>query len=72
MIPEGACILICRICADEPPHGPLVQPFASAAERGRWAGQHRRGTGHDAWFCADGWPSPADAIAAMRAPRSTS
>lgn len=37
-------LLICRQCEPEIP-----MPFASAEERGRWAGAHTRGTGHDQW-----------------------
>lgn len=61
--PPGACVLICRACEDD---DPLVMPFISRAERGRWAAEHTRGTGHYAWFCLDGWPAPAQVIAEMR------
>lgn len=28
---------------------PLRMPFGSAAERGKWASEHTKGTGHDHW-----------------------
>lgn len=40
-------LLVCRECGDGA--DALVMPFASEAERGRWAGAHTRGTGHDRW-----------------------
>jgi hypothetical protein len=49
-VPESArlfYLLICRECA------PLVMPFGSQAERGKWAGEHTRGTGHDRWFVTE-------------------
>ena len=42
-------LLVCRDCGD----GKLVMPFASAAERGKWAAEHTEGTGHDNWFVKD-------------------
>src|SRR5258706_12749271 len=42
-------VLICRECGN----GDLVMPFGSAGERGRWASEHTRGTGHDRWFVKD-------------------
>jgi hypothetical protein len=42
-------LLVCRDCGD----GTLVMPFASAAERGKWAAEHTRGTGHDRWRVVD-------------------
>jgi hypothetical protein len=42
-------VLVCRECGN----GDLVMPFSSAAERGRWAAEHTRGTGHDRWFVKD-------------------
>jgi hypothetical protein len=29
---------------------PLLMPFGTAAERGKWAAEHTRGTGHDRWY----------------------
>jgi hypothetical protein len=42
-------LLVCRECGD----GDLVMPFGSPAERGKWAGAHTRGTGHDRWFVTE-------------------
>lgn len=55
-------LLACRECGD----GDMVMPFRSATERGKWAGAHTRGTGHDAWFVKDGYLSPAEFKAAVR------
>ena len=38
-------------CGD--PERPLPTPFDSAAERGRWAAEHMRATGHDRWWVKD-------------------
>lgn len=54
-------VLACRQCGN----GDLMMPFSSPAERGRWASEHTRATGHDRWFVKDipahastvGWPS---------------
>jgi hypothetical protein len=43
-------LLVCRECT---PEDPLVMPFSSAADRGKWAAQHRRGTGHNRWWVKD-------------------
>lgn len=32
---------------------PLPIPFGSAAERGKWAAEHTRGTGHERWWVKD-------------------
>jgi hypothetical protein len=42
-------LLVCRECGN----GDLVMPFTSPAGRGKWAGEHTRGTGHDRWFVTD-------------------
>lgn len=42
-------LLVCRECGN----GDLVMPFTSQAERGKWAGAHTRGTGHDRWFVTE-------------------
>jgi hypothetical protein len=42
-------LLVCRECGN----GDLVMPFGSAEERGKWAGGHTRGTGHDRWFVTE-------------------
>jgi hypothetical protein len=44
-------VLVCYQCSD--PERPLPLPFYSAAERGKWAAEHTRATGHDRWFVAD-------------------
>jgi hypothetical protein len=41
--------LVCWECGN----GDLVMPFDSPAERGKWAGAHTRGTGHDRWFVTE-------------------
>jgi hypothetical protein len=45
-------LLVCRECGN----GDLVMPFGSAEERGKWAGAHTRGTGHDRWWVKDQRP----------------
>jgi hypothetical protein len=54
-------LLACLECGD--PDRPLVMPFGSAAERGKWASGHTQGTGHDRWWVKDqaGTPDPLDA-----------
>lgn len=44
-------VLACLECGD--PEHPLPMPFASPAERGRWASEHTRATGHDRWVVED-------------------
>jgi len=46
---EKFYLLICRECGN----GDLVMPFGSPDERGKWAGAHTRGTGHDRWFVTE-------------------
>lgn len=41
------CLLVCHECGD--PERPLPIPFDSPAERGKWAAEHTRATGHDRW-----------------------
>ena len=43
-------LLACLEC--EPP---LPMPFGSQAERGKWASEHTKGTGHDRWHV---WQEP--------------
>ena len=43
-------MLVCLEC-DQDMNLPM--PFASAEERGKWCAAHRKGTGHDRWFCPD-------------------
>lgn len=57
-MPDGKCIIVCRECSDAA-NGPMFIPFTSYQKRGKWAAAHKTGTGHDKWFCVDGWPSPA-------------
>ncbi|GJF06587.1 hypothetical protein [Pseudonocardia sp. D17] len=45
-------LLWCRECEDEPSPDNAI-PFGSPAERGKWAAEHRRGTGHDRWLVLD-------------------
>jgi hypothetical protein len=42
-------LLICRECGD----GDIILPFGSAEDRGKWAAEHTRGTGHDTWWVKD-------------------
>jgi hypothetical protein len=49
--PKIFYVLVCRQCGD--PDRPLPMPFASPAERGHWAAEHTRATGHDRWFVLD-------------------
>lgn len=48
-------VAICRTCWPEAQLVPDVRlvgemPFRSVAERGKWCGEHTRGTGHDSWL----------------------
>ena len=49
--PKVFYLLVCFECGD--PERPLPILFGSAAERGKWAGEHARGTGHDRWRVKD-------------------
>lgn len=44
-------VLVCRECGGG--EDALPMPFASAADRGRWAAAHTAGTGHDTWWVHD-------------------
>lgn len=44
-------VLYCRQC-DEDSY-PMAIPFASARERGQWATEHTKGTGHNRWIVVD-------------------
>jgi len=46
---EKFYLLVCRECGN----GDIVTPFDSPAGRGKWAGAHTRGTGHDRWFVTE-------------------
>ncbi len=37
-------------------------PFRSYRERALWATGHTARTGHDKWFCLDGFPTIAEAV----------
>lgn len=60
-------LLVCRLCGD----GDLVMPFASPAERGKWAADHTRGAGHDKWWVADSPEQMAHVLAAAAAADTT-
>jgi hypothetical protein len=45
-------VLSCRDCEAESGIS-LPIPFASAEARGRWASEHKAGTGHDSWIVTD-------------------
>jgi hypothetical protein len=60
-------VLVCRQCGD--PDRPLPMPFGSPAERGKWASEHTKATGHDRWFVLDqpaGSGGPAEIPALIR------
>ena len=46
---ETFYVLVCRDCGN----GDLPMPFSSPAERGKWAAEHTRRTGHDRWFVTE-------------------
>lgn len=54
------CVLVCRVCTDF-----VVLPFYTQQDRGHWAAEHRKTTGHNWWFCLEGWPRPAEIFAEM-------
>lgn len=43
-------VLFCRVCD---PELEFPHPFTSAETRGRWAAEHKRGTGHDFWLVVE-------------------
>ena len=45
-------VLNCQVC-DEESGMELDMPFESPADRGRWAAEHKAGTGHDRWLVRD-------------------
>lgn len=57
---ERFFLLWCKVCTPDPQPGNAM-PFDSAAERGKWAGAHTRGTGHDSWLVIDTPEKVADA-----------
>jgi len=40
-------MLACLECGD--PERPLPMPFGDQAERGKWASEHTKATGHETW-----------------------
>lgn len=50
-MPETSYLLACLECGD--PEKPLIMPFASAEERGKWSSEHRQRTSHDRWWVRD-------------------
>jgi hypothetical protein len=53
-------LLVCLECADPERTASPIMPFGSAAERGKWASAHTRGTGHDRWWVKDDTTEGAD------------
>lgn len=49
--PRKWYVICCRDCDGE--GEPLPMPFETPEARGRWAAEHKRGTGHDRWFVID-------------------
>lgn len=49
---ETFYLLVCRECGD-PDDDPVILPFKSAEDRGKWATAHTKGTGHDRWYVKD-------------------
>ena len=54
-------LLFCRDC--DAHAGAQVIPFSTAAERGKWAAAHTRGTGHTTWWLEDQRAEDPDLIA---------
>jgi hypothetical protein len=54
------CVIVCRCCSSATK--PLMIPFRSYRERALWATGHTARTGHDTWFCMDGFPTIAQAV----------
>ena len=54
------CVIVCRSCSSAT--NPLMIPFRSYRERALWAAGHTARTGHETWFCMDGFPSMAEAV----------
>jgi hypothetical protein len=57
------CVIVCRECSSA--NDPMFIPFRSYRERTLWADGHTARTGHDAWFCMDGFPSRAEVVQEM-------
>jgi hypothetical protein len=54
------CVIVCRCCSSAT--NPLMIPFRSYRERALWAAGHTARSGHDTWFCLDGFPTIAQAV----------
>jgi hypothetical protein len=54
------CVIVCRGCSSA--SKPLMIPFRSYRERSLWAAGHTARTGHESWFCMDGFPSVAEVV----------
>ena len=54
------CVIVCRSCSSAT--NPLMIPFRSYRERALWAAGHTARSGHDTWFCLDGFPTIAQAV----------
>lgn len=46
-------VICCRDCDDACGGEPTPIPFLTPEARGRWATEHKRGTGHDRWTVID-------------------
>lgn len=57
------CVIVCRRCSSATK--PLLIPFSSYRERALWAEGHTLRSGHDDWFCMDGFPSVAEVVQEM-------
>jgi hypothetical protein len=55
-----SCIIVCRGCSSAA--HPLMIPFRSYRERALWAAGHTARTGHEQWFCMDGFPGEAEVV----------
>lgn len=44
-------LIVCRDCGEG--DDALVMPFDTAGARGKWAAEHKSGTGHDRWIVTE-------------------
>lgn len=56
---ETFYLLACHECASS--ESPLIMPFGTPADRGKWAAVHMRATGHNRWWVKDSSPTPLPA-----------
>lgn len=49
--PRKWYVIFCRDCDEG--GSPIPIPFETPEARGRWAAEHKRGTGHDHWLVID-------------------